>query len=126
MFKLLNNFQKFQPGSDLWILFYEPHRKVFKQINWRVGFLLEGIKNQTEFSKPVLIDSHRTFPNQKLLCLPLKKESWLSDTYGHWKQLSKPSLRVFVPLQENEDKLDQYWSSSDLLYNLSYYREKKK
>ena len=125
MFKLLGDFQKFQPGSNLWILFHEPNRELFKQINWRTGFLLEGIKSRTAVSKPVLIDTHTMFPNWNLVCLPFEKKSWLSDAYALWGQLRRPSLRVFVPLKGNGEKLNQDWPSSDLLYNLSYYVEKK-
>ena len=124
MFKLLSAFQKFQPGSDLWVLFYEPQRDLFKQINWRTGFLLEKLKNQIKLFEPLIIGTEKIFPNQNLLCLPLK-ETWLSDTHRHWEQLLKPSLRVFLPLESSSEVFLQNWPQADLFSNLSYYMEKQ-
>ena len=124
MFKLLTAFQKFQPGSDLWILFYEPHRELFKQINWRTGFLLEKLKSQIKISTPLMIATPTIFPNRNLLCLPLKKENWLSETYKHWERLRKPSLRLFLPLKKEGEILHQNWPQEDLSSNFSYYIEK--
>lgn len=125
MFKRLSDFQKFQAGSDLWILFYEPCRDLFKRVNWRTGFLLEGIRSQKKISKSVLIDTHNMFPNEKLVCLSFNQESWVFDVHKHWDQLKKPSLRVFGHLKGHEEELNQDWPQADLLYNLSYYVEKK-
>ena len=126
MFKSLTHFQKFQPGSQLWMIFFEPKRYLFKQINWRTAFLLQSFREQKAISQPVLIDTHSIFPNNSLLCLPLKKESWLSDIYNCWRQLNKPSFRVFIPEDYDEQQLNQLWPQSDLSYNLSYYKEMKK
>ena len=124
--KSLTSFQKFQSGSKLWVLFFEPQRRLFKEINWRTGFLLGKIKSQKLLEKPVLLDTQKIFPNQSTLCLPLKKESWVSDIYKSWKQLDKPSFRIFLPLSFSEEELDKNWSRSDYIDNIWYYKEKSK
>ena len=126
MFKPLKSFQKFQFGSYLWLIFFEPQRYLFKTINWRTGFLLHNLRDKKPILKPVLIDTQAIFPNNSLLCLPLKKESWLSDIYNFWKHLDKPSLRVFVPLNCDAEKLNQYWPKPEQLCDLSYYKEIQK
>ena len=126
MFKPLNYFQKFQSGSHLWLIFFEPEKNLFKQINWRTGFLLQNPREKKAVLQPVLIDTHRVFPNNSLLCLPLKKDSWKSDTYNFWQWLNKPSFRVFTPSESHGVELNQYWPQLDDLYNLSYYSEIKK
>ena len=124
MFKALSQSQKFQPGSRLWLIFFEPERFLFKTINWRTGFLLQSLrKDQEGFLQPVLLDTKKTFPNQALLCLPLKKESWLSDIYKSWKDLDTPSLRVFIPLNYDEKELCSYKLFQKSLCDLSYYKE---
>lgn len=126
MFKPLSHFQKFQPGSYLWLIFFEPKRDLFKYINWRTGFLLQKPKSEKSISQAVLVDTQNIFPNNSLLCLPLKEESWFSDVYKYWKQMNKPSFRVFLPLDYDEEKLNQYWSSSDKVHSLFYYKEARK
>ena len=125
MFKPLKNVQKFQAGSHLWLMFFEPQRHLFKEINWRTGFLLQNLKDKKLISESVLIDTQKTFPNNSLLCLPLKKKSWLFDIYNSWKQLDRPSLRVFIPLDYDEEQLKQYWPQPEQFYDLSYYKELK-
>ena len=126
MFKPLTNVQKFQAGSQLWLIFFEPQRYLFKKINWRTGFLLQTFKGKKHLSEPILVDTQKIFPNNSLLCLPLKKKSWLSDIYQSWKQLDRPSLRVFCPLDCKEEQLNQYWPKLESSYDLSYYKEIQK
>jgi len=126
MFKPLNFFQKFQPGSHLWLIFFESETKLFRQINWRTGFFLQNPKEKKPVSLPVLMGTHRIFPNHSLLCLPLKKKSWMSDIYNFWQRLDKPSLRVFTPSGNHGEELCQYWPQSGELYDFSYYSEIKK
>jgi len=123
MFKPLNDSQKFKKGSILWIIFFEPERELFKEINWRTGFLLRDLKAKTPITQPILIDTKDIFPNQSLLCLPLKKDSWSLDSYHHWKNMDKPSCRIFIPLGGSEKKLEISWPSSESYYNLYYYKE---
>ena len=123
MFKSLNSFQKFQSGSRLWLIFFEPERNLFKQINWRMGFILQKPKDLKAVSQPVLVNTYKIFPNDSLVCLPLKKESWLSSIYNCWKQMDKPSFRVFIPLAYDAREIVRYWPPSENVYNLSYYRE---
>lgn len=122
MFKTLSGFQKFQKGSLLWLIFFEPKRRLFRYINWRTGFLLHNLKNPPSVGQPVLIDTKNVFPNQSLLCLPLKSDSWFTEAHRHWKQMDKPSFRVFIPLDCDEEALSRRWPQSDSHYNLSYYK----
>ncbi len=123
MFKSLNHFQKFQPGSDFWLIFFEPEKNIFKEINWRTGFLLQNLNEKEGCSQPILIDTRKIFPNRSLASLPLKKEQWLADAYNIWRQLSKPSFRVFTPCSDGGEQLKRYWPQLDSLHNLSYYNE---
>lgn len=123
MFKQLNPFQKFQKGSSFWFIFFEPDRALFKHINWKTRFLLQDVHKKNTISKPLLIDTYNIFPNLALLCLPFKKDLWISDIYKQWNQLDKPSLRVFTPLGFSGQTLNLHWPSSDPVYSLSYYSE---
>ena len=126
MFKTLSYFQKFLPGSHLWLIFFEPKRDLFKQINWRTGFLLQSLNGKQPVSHPVLVDTQKIFPNKSLLCLPFKKEFWVADVYNSWKQLDKPSFRIFIPSAQNGKQLYEYWPQQDQSHNLSYYEESAK
>lgn len=125
MFKVLQYYQRFQPGAHLWGLFFEPERLLFKQINWRMGFLLQAINSKTTVSKPLLMDTQKFFPNVSLICLPFHRESWSLEMYDIWKRLNRPSFRVFMPLKGSVKQLNE-WPKADLLYNLTYYQEIKK
>ena len=123
MFKSLGATKKFSAGSDLWIVFFEPHRQLFKQINWRTHFLLQDLGDKTNLLRPLLLDTYKNFPNNSILCLPFKKETWFKDIHHFWKKLDKPSCRIFIPLDGHEDELINFWPEVDSLYDLSYYRK---
>ena len=123
MFQSLNSFQKFQSGSHLWLIFFEPQRNLFKQINWRTGFLLNKPKGLKAISRPILLGTQNIFPNNSLLCLPFKEDKWLLDIYNSWKQMDKPSFRVFIPLNYKGDRFCKSWPSEDPSRNISYYEE---
>ena len=122
MFKSLSCSQKFSSGTDLWLIFFEPHRQIFKQINFRVHFLLHSL-DSASLSSPLLLDTHRVFPNNSILCLPLEKKIWFQSAYDFWKKLNKPSFRIFIPLKEQEEKLFNYWPVTDSDHKISYYKE---
>lgn len=126
MFKPLDSLQKFCPGSQLWLIFFEPQRALFKHINWRTSFLLKNIKEKEDINQPILVDTQKIFPNNSLLCLPLKKKTWITDAYKFWNQLNKPSFRIFIPEAYDEKNLYEHWPQSDSSQNLSYYKEIKK
>ena len=123
MFKSLGENQKFSLGSELWILFFEPYRQLFKKVNWRTHFLLQPLTEKSNLLKPLLIDTHKVFPNNSILCLPFKEETWVKDVYQSWKQLDKPSCRVFIPLRCQEEELLSLWPEVDIGHKLSYYRK---
>ena len=123
MFKSLPANQKFSFGSQLWVIFFEPHRRLFTKINWRTHFLLKSLDEKTELLQPLLIDTCKIFPNSSILCLPFKKETWVRDIYRSWKQLDKPSCRVFIPLSCQEEELLNFWPAVDRLHSLSYYKK---
>ena len=123
MFKSLSSNQKFSQGSQLWLIFFEPKRQLFKQINWRTQFLLQSLAEPPKLLKPLLIDTYKIFPNKAILCLPLK--NWVKEAYHSWKQLDKPSCRVFIPLDCHEEDLINFWPEVDNKTNLSYYRKQR-
>ncbi|MBC6415097.1 MAG: hypothetical protein GDA46_01715 [Bdellovibrionales bacterium] len=123
MFQSLSYYQKFTSGSDLWCLFFEPQRDLFKEINWRTKFLIHKLKEKIQLKKPLLIESSSFFPNQYILCLPLflrEKE------YEIWLKLKQPSLRIFLPLEYKKPCLN-FWFNKNLHgQKISYYNEKIK
>ncbi|MCZ0931550.1 MAG: hypothetical protein OXJ52_00120 [Oligoflexia bacterium] len=125
MFKSLGANQKFSFGSQLWIMFFEPYRQLFKKINWRTHFLLQPLGEEPKLLQPLLVDTYKIFPNSSILCLPFKKETWVKDIYQSWRQLDKPSFRVFIPLGCQEEELLNFWPEADSAHKLSYYRTKR-
>ena len=123
MFKPLSSVYKFYPGADIWLLFFEPTRDLFKHINWRTGWLLQNPTKQQDLTRPALISTKYVFPHKALLCLPFKKNLWLADIYKNWRQLNKPSLRVFMPLKISGESLNEYWPKTQNSPYLSYYQE---
>ena len=123
VFKALSSNQKFSFGSQLWVIFFEPYRQLFKTINWRTHFLLQSLAEKKELLQPLLIDTYKIFPNHAILCLPFKKETWLKDIYQSWRRLDKPSCRVFIPLGCQEEELLSFWPESAGSHKLSYYRK---
>ena len=115
--------QKFSIGSHLWLIFFEPHRQLFKTINWRTHFLLQSLDNASPFPGPLLVDTHKVFPNDSILCLSFQKKIWFQSAYQFWRQLNKPSIRIFIPLREQEDTLFNYWPTTDSAHKISYYKE---
>ena len=84
--------------------------------------MLSGLKTGKPPSWPILLGTQKIFPNLWLVCLPLKKESWSADIYKCWENMSKPSLRVFIPLSYNEEPLNKLWTKTPV-YDLSFYKE---
>lgn len=122
MFKSLDSFQKFQSGSDLWLLFFEPKNDFFKYINWRLDFLLSNMSQKKMNLPPAqLISTYKNFPNKALLCLLFKDNSWVQDIHHYWAKLDKPSLRIFTNIKNSEEQLHAHWPTSDLSHSLSYY-----
>lgn len=118
--KKLNLYQKFMSGSDLWCLFFEPQRDLFKKINWQTHFLIKKLNDNEPLEKALLLDTHKCFPNRLLLCLPL---SLKNNLYDFWLNLNKMSLRIFIPLGcESSDFLKPWWSM-DKNHGISYFEE---
>ena len=125
MFKSLSHFQKFQSGSKLWLIFFEPKRFLFKQINWRTGFLLSGLRESSPLLKQaLLLDTHKIFPNQALVCLPLDREEWPMQGFKLWNQMDRPSFRLFIPMSFKKTQLEEEWPSSVASAQLSCWEEK--
>ena len=122
MFQSLDANQKFSLGSDLWVIFFEPDRRLFKKINWQTCFLLQPLAEDEKLLKPLLIHTYKVFPNKSILCLPFKKSTWVKDAHQFWKKMDKPSCRIFIPLGCEEEELINFWPEVDTVYNLSYYR----
>ncbi|MCY4321884.1 MAG: hypothetical protein OXC37_05760 [Bdellovibrionaceae bacterium] len=121
MFQFLNTNQKFSTGSDLWVIFFEPDRPLFKKINWQSSFLLQSLTENEKLLKPRLIGTYKVFPNKFILCLPFERSSWVKDIYQSWKKMNKPSCRIFIPLGCKPEELINLWPEVDTAYNLHYY-----
>ena len=120
MISKLSYYERFSSGSDLWCFFFEPDRDLFKSINWRTNFMIHKMKERTEMTQPLLIESTAFFPNQYLLCLP--KTFSVKKSYDLWTQLKHPLIRLFPPLESSKEFLD-FWMLEASSYNISYYSE---
>ena len=121
MFEKLSVHNKFKKGAEVWCVFHEPERSLFKSLNWETHFLIKKINDNSRLSQALLLGTAGFFPNRSLLCLPLS----LSDKiYDFWIKLAQPSFRVFLPLNFDENKLFRQWPSYKKPQKLSYYKEK--
>ena len=59
---------------------------------------------------PLLVASSQLLPNRAVIQLPLENgKKWTTRVYKIWKQLDKPSLRLFLPRTLSERDFEFYW-----------------
>ena len=99
MFKCVSSYKALSRGAGLWILPLEPENFWFKQINWRLRFLICSPLENGPAARPLLLSVEGGLPVRRILCLPEEKirDNWTVSCHRHWKRLEKPSLRVFLP-----------------------------
>ena len=109
MIECISSYRALNRGAKLWALPFEPKDFWFKKINWRLRFLLCPPLADRPPDHPMLVSVEGVFPTQHILCLPKDKEDWVSSCHRRWKQLGKPSLRVFLPQDMEPDVFCAKW-----------------
>ncbi|MCB0414958.1 MAG: hypothetical protein KDD50_11530 [Bdellovibrionales bacterium] len=129
-------------GAQLWVLPGSKDSQWTKKIDWYLNFQISRAnQRQCESSSPTLLKILNDNPELKLtLHAPLDKkntplivssssllpneqtleviyqghpEKWVEQIHSIWNNLKRPSLRIFVPDQIDEDKLLKQWSTLD-------------
>ncbi len=141
----------FGPGSDLWILPPLRHSAWARKVDWYLNFQisrakdhqfrkldpeLEEIMNTNELlplipvetspvPPPLLIASHSHLPNQMTLEIPMDKElkNWVLLCHHIWKNLGRPSLRVFLPGPALFENFVEEWPDSQTATDISLVSE---
>ena len=108
MFKQLGHYDAFKPGKDLWILLNCFESFLFKKINWNLRFLLCSPQNRPP--KALLTLGH---PLSCRYILYLENQDMLL-CHKYWKELKKPSLRLFLS-KKGIESLSSKWPRKDLL-----------
>lgn len=120
MFIETGYYKSFSAGHDLWALTFNPEDFWFKKINWHTQFLLNKINEPHQnIDRALLMPTEQILFNKSLLCL-LDSEDIAPQIYQHWKNLKKPSLRIFLNSKIHKKDLESFWPLEDLKYSLSY------
>ncbi|MCY4512793.1 MAG: hypothetical protein OXB86_03810 [Bdellovibrionales bacterium] len=109
MLKSLSSYKALDKGAKLWVLSFDPKEFWFKKINWRMRFLLCSPLSDRTSDRPVLLSVKGKLPTQQILCLPKGEEDWVIACHRNWKQLGRPSLRVFLPRGLNPEMFAAKW-----------------
>ena len=117
MFKCVSSYRALCQGANLWILPLEPENFRFKQINWRLRFLICSPLEDRPPARPLLLSVEGGLPVRRILCLPKEKisENWPVSCHRHWKRLEKPSLRVFLPSSLDGRAFINHWPEKEPL-----------
>lgn len=108
MFKHLGFYDALKPGKDLWILLDCFESFLFQKINWKLGFLLCSPQGKPPESLLTL-----GCPLSCRYILYLGSQDVLL-CYKSWKELKKPSLRLFLS-KKGIENLFSKWPHKDLL-----------
>ena len=109
MLERMSFYRALSEGAKLWVLSFNPQEFWFKKINWQMRFLLCSPLSNHIPDFPVLISLKGELPAQKILCLPQGKGDWVAACYRNWKQLGRPSLRVFLPKNMDPEMFANKW-----------------
>lgn len=120
MLERVSSYKALSEGAKLWVLSFDPREFWFKRINWQMGFLLCSPLSDQRPDYPVLISLKGELPTQKILCLPKREEEWVTTCHQNWKQLGRPSLRVFLPRDIDPDIFAKKWPEEKTHDTLSY------
>ena len=105
-FVFLSDYQALSPGADLWILPTLEESFWTQKIDYYLNF---QISKQTSQETSVLILANDRLPSKKNIIFKFDRD-WNKKAYNFWKNLQKPTLRIF---------LSHYLDSKDCLKDLS-------
>ena len=121
MFKQLPVTNAFASKSDLWIAeSFNPLSSLSVQIDWHLRFSSRKLKDKS----PLLIESSQYLPCQKICFIRFENsQKWIQSAYSFWKNLDKPSLKIFIPKQISFDDLKKIWTCEPLPYPIKWIQE---
>ncbi len=131
---ILTSSNALEPGADLWILPRIEQSKIVGQIDWYLNFQISrwqdrtpppldqkllflltatGLESAIEGKKinQLMVPSSSLLPNRWVVQLGSFSgpSSWCSQVVGTWKQLQKPTLRVFLPSRITTKEFQYRW-----------------
>lgn len=141
----LSHSSSWNPGADLWVVADFKNSRWSAKIDWHLNFQivkaqrhkLESLSPflinvlertglpQPEFRKdensPLLISSSHLLPNKWVLVVSYseKIQDWVETLSKAWTDLKKPSLRVFLPSQQNPSFFSELWMKKNPYYDLT-------
>ena len=116
MFQALSPSKALSSGASLWIL-PPPHQYPFsKKIDTYLQFVFRRLPEDKK-SQKILLESSAHLPCQHILFLP-NSSQWIQEALDHWKNLQKPTLRIFLPNNMNEKDLTDHWPFFHLPYKI--------
>ena len=119
MFKVLHQNKALSEGSDLWVIIFNPENFWFQKINWLSKFTLQKEEDFKQISEPLLVATQQFLPNKSILCMPKNTENLSEKIHTFWKNLKKPSLRVFIDSKDAKEEFESKWPKEDLQGQLS-------
>ena len=116
MFKTLPPSKALSQGASLWIL-PPPHQYPFsKKIDTYLQFVFRKLPEDKK-SQKLLLESSSHLPCQHVLFLPHSPQ-WIEEVLNNWKDLQKPSLRIFLPESIKKEDLINNWPFFHLPYKI--------
>ena len=125
----------YNPGSDLWIFPELENSNWTQKVDWYINFqiiknsqkkslpLSEEIQNVLDKTgldlkkiisarpQPLMISTSTWLPNKWLVVVAGSKQfsPWTQQVFQTWKQLKKPTLRIFLPTGQNASSFLEHW-----------------
>ncbi len=118
MFRVLASSEALSKGVSLWVL-PPPYQYPFsKKIDTYLQFVFRKLP-QDKQSQNLLCESSLHLPCQHTLFLPYSSSNqWVQQVLENWKNLQKPSLRIFLPQNMNQKELINHWPLFHLPYKI--------
>ncbi len=134
--KTLDPQNALEEGSELWVIPDRRNSYWARRIDWHLQFLisrsmihespqisgtLEKILKDNDLENdfggapknlPLLIFSVDLLPNREIIHLPYSNnfEAWLESVQAIWKNLKTPSIRVFLPREQDSKDFNSHWT----------------
>ena len=108
----LSSEQALKKGADLWIVSDPKHSPWNQQIDWYLSFLM---KKSRKDEKPLLMQTSEKRPNLWTIELAYKNNQlWLNQAHTMWKNLNRPSLRIFAPYPITTEEIQKTWQGETI------------
>ena len=110
-------------GTDLWMVSDPEYSSWNQKIDWYLSYLMKKNRQKQDHQiKPLLMKTAHRLPNLWTVELSYKnKEQWLNQAHTVWKNLNRPSLRIFAPHPLSAEDIEKTWSLDTIQYVPSSY-----